>query len=307
MGTTDKKSDGRSPVGFRERLKNFFGIRDAVKEEFFDDLADLLVEGDFGAAGSFDVVEQLRERCKKEKVSDPEEVRCALAAILEAMVLRNAGSPVKGLRAGQIPAIILLLGVNGVGKTTTAAKLASMYREESGLKPILAAADTFRAAAIDQLKIHGERLGVRVVAHKQGGDPAAVVYDALEAALAGGGDLIIVDTAGRMHTKAALVEELKKIDRVVESKAAGGLYIKWLVLDATTGRNALAQAEVFHQAVTLDGVILTKFDSTARGGVVFSLAESLKLPVRFVCSGEGYGDIKPFNPSAYARDFVGLG
>jgi fused signal recognition particle receptor len=307
MGTTDKKNDDR-PMGFRERLKNFFGIRDAIKEEFFDDLADLLVEGDFGAAGSFDAVEQLRERCKKEKISDPEEARSALAAILEAMILRNAGAPVaKELKSAQIPAVILLVGVNGVGKTTTAAKLVSLYREENHLRPILAAADTFRAAAIDQLKIHGERLGVRVVAHKQGGDPAAVVYDALEAALAGGGDLIVVDTAGRMHTKAALVEELKKIDRVVESKASGGLYLKWLVLDATTGRNALAQAEVFHQAVNLDGVILTKFDSTARGGVVFSLAESLKLPVRFVCDGEGYGDIKPFDPSAYAREFVGLG
>jgi fused signal recognition particle receptor len=265
------------------------------------------VEGDFGAAESFDVVEQLKERCKKEKIADPAEIRHALAAILEAMILRNTGAPVvKEFTPGQIKAIILLLGVNGVGKTTTAAKLAAMYREENRLKPILAAADTFRAAAIDQLKIHGERLGVRVVAHKHGGDPAAVVYDALEAALAGGGDLIVVDTAGRMHTKAALVEELKKIDRVVESKASGGLYLKWLVLDATTGRNALAQAEVFHQAVTLDGVILTKFDSTARGGVVFSLAESLKLPVRYVCNGESYRDIKPFDPSAYAREFVGL-
>jgi fused signal recognition particle receptor len=176
----------------------------------------------------------------------------------------------------------------------------------NGKKPILAAADTFRAAAIDQLKIHGERLGVRVVAHQHGGDPAAVVYDAVEAAQAGGGDVIMADRAGRMHTKSALVAELKKIDRVVESRAKGSRYIKYLVLDATTGRNALAQAEIFHQAVSLDGVILTKFDSSARGGVAFSLAEDLALPVIFICTGEKYGDIKPFDPKAYAEEFSGL-
>jgi fused signal recognition particle receptor len=198
-----------------------------------------------------------------------------------------------------------MLGVNGVGKTTTAAKLAnrglSMNR-----RPILAAGDTFRAAAIDQIRIHGERLGVRVVAHQHGGDPAAVIYDALEAAKAGGGDLIIADTAGRMHTKSSLVEELKKIDRVVESRAANCRYIKYLVLDATTGRNAIAQAEIFHQAVSLDGVILAKFDSSARGGAVFSLAEELKLPVVYLCTGEKYGDIAPFNPRSYAEEFAGL-
>ncbi|MDR0759458.1 MAG: signal recognition particle-docking protein FtsY [Treponema sp.] len=296
-------------AGFRERLKNFFGRRDPVKEEFFEDLSDLLVEGDFGAAESYRTVEKLRERCRKEKVTEPEGVRRVLAAILEDTLTRgeSGGPKPKDLLEGGGLAIILLLGVNGVGKTTSAAKLASWYRMRDNRKPILAAADTFRAAAIDQLKIHGERLGIRVVAHKQGGDPAAVVYDALEAALAGGGDLIIADTAGRMHTKAALVEELKKIDRVVETKAAGGRYIKWLVLDATTGRNALAQAEIFHEAVKLDGVILTKFDSTARGGVVFSLAEELKLPPRYICNGEKYEDIRPFDPSSYAGEFVGLG
>jgi fused signal recognition particle receptor len=294
-------------AGFRERLKNFFGLRDTVKEELFEELADLLVEGDFGAAESYNTVEKLRERCGKEKVQDPEGVRRVLAVILEEILARGVSGQVTELfPGGGGLAVILLLGVNGVGKTTTAAKLASLYRERNNRKPLLAAADTFRAAAIDQIKIHGERLGVRVVAHKQGGDPAAVVYDALEAALAGGGDLIIADTAGRMHTKAALVEELKKIDRIVESKAAGGRYVKWLVLDATTGRNALAQAEIFHEAVKLDGVILTKFDSTARGGVVFSLAEVLKLPVRYVCDGERYGDIKPFDPLSYVEDFAGL-
>ncbi|GHV81533.1 signal recognition particle-docking protein FtsY [Spirochaetia bacterium] len=293
-------------ASFRDRLKSFFGIQGQIKEEFFEDLSDLLVEGDFGAAEAFNTVDILRVRCKKERVSDPEGVRRELAVLLEEQLLGvNKGAAPDGFtpEPGKLT-VILLLGVNGVGKTTTAAKLANRFREQN--RPILAAADTFRAAAIDQLKIHGERLGIRVVAHKHGGDPAAVVYDAAEAALAGGGDLIIADTAGRMHTKAALVEELKKIDRVVELKASGCRYIKWLVLDATTGRNALAQAEIFHEAVTLDGVLLTKFDSTARGGVVFSLAQTLKLPVIYVCDGEKYEDIKPFDPQDYVREFAGL-
>jgi fused signal recognition particle receptor len=201
--------------------------------------------------------------------------------------------------------VVLLLGVNGVGKTTTAAKLASGFKDQ-GKRPILAAGDTFRAAAIDQLRIHGERLGVRVVAHQRGGDPAAVVYDAIEAAQAGGGDVIIADTAGRMHTKSALVEELKKIDRVVEARAVNARYIKYLVLDATTGRNAVAQAEIFNEAVSLDGVVLTKFDSSAKGGAVFSLAEDMALPVVFLCTGEKYADIRPFDPHEYAEEFAGL-
>ena len=197
-----------------------------------------------------------------------------------------------------------------MGKTTTAAKLGGRLRVTDGARPILAAADTFRAAAIPQLRLHGERLGIRVGAHRQGGDPAAVIYDAIEAARAAGGDLIIADTAGRMHTKAALVEELKKIDRVVEGRAglsaASGRYLKYLVLDATTGRNALAQAEIFHKALSLDAAILTKYDSGAKGGVVFSLAEELKLPVAYICDGETYRDITPFDPVRFAREFAGL-
>jgi fused signal recognition particle receptor len=291
---------------FAERIKNFFGIRSAVSEEFYEELADLLVEGDFGAAGAFSTVDALRGLCKKEKISEPEEVRKTLALILEQRlgIAAPPRTPHPGDGAGGL-ALILLLGVNGVGKTTSAAKLADYYRA-LGKKPILAAADTFRAAAIDQLKIHGERLGIRVVAHKHGGDPAAVIYDAVEAAKAGGGDLIIADTAGRMHTKASLVEELKKIDRVISTRAAGISYYKWLVLDSTTGRNALAQAEIFHGAVSLDGLILTKCDSSARGGIVFSLAEELRLGVAFTCNGEKYGDIQTFNAHEYAQNFAGL-
>jgi len=289
---------------FADKIKNFFGRRQSLQAEVFEDLADLLVEGDFGAKGAWALTERLKEECGKEKPEDGEGAKRILSRLLTEILLK-AEKPKHVIEEGKL-GIILLLGVNGVGKTTTAAKLAERYRTLEKRKPILAAADTFRAAAIDQLKIHGERLGVRVVAHQHGGDPAAVIYDAIEAANAGGGDLIIADTAGRMHTKAALVEELKKIDRVIESKASGCCYVKYLVLDATTGRNALAQAETFKEAVTPDGIILAKYDSSARGGTVFSLAEDFRLPVVFLCNGEKYTDIAVFDPARYAEEFAGI-
>jgi fused signal recognition particle receptor len=289
---------------FADKLKSIFGLRQSLSEETFDELADLLVEGDFGAAGAYKLTEKLKSVCGKEKTSDGEEARKALASLLTEILLKTESE--SSLVPGKL-ALILLLGVNGVGKTTTAAKLADRFMTLEKRRPILAAADTFRAAAIDQLKIHGERLGIRVIAHKHGGDPAAVIYDALEAANSGAGDLIIADTAGRMHTKSALVEELRKIDRVIDSRAASCDYKKYLVSDATTGRNTLAQAETFKEAVSPDGVILTKYDSSARGGTVFSLAEELGLPVIFLCTGEKYGDISPFDPRRYAEEFVGIG
>ncbi|MDR1909051.1 MAG: signal recognition particle-docking protein FtsY, partial [Spirochaetaceae bacterium] len=198
-------------AGFAEKLKQFFGYKGPVPEEAFDDLADLLVEGDFGPAEALDTVERLRALCRKERLSGAEDLRRALAELLTGDLRAPFQAPQQewAPAAGSLT-VILLLGVNGVGKTTTAAKLAARCRDRYGSRPILAAADTFRAAAVEQLKLHGERLNIRVVAHRQGGDPAAVVYDALEAAQAGGGDLIVADTAGRMHTKTALVEELKK-------------------------------------------------------------------------------------------------
>ncbi|MDR2072653.1 MAG: signal recognition particle-docking protein FtsY [Spirochaetaceae bacterium] len=294
-------------VGFAAKIKDFFGFTGPLPEGFFDDLGDLLVEGDLGPGLAMKLVDRLQALSKKEKITEPGPLRERFAKLLEdGLVVLDPDTLVEG----ESPALILLLGVNGTGKTTTAAKLAARYRSR-GRNPILAAADTFRAGAVDQLKIHGQRLKIRVVAHRQGGDPAAVVYDAMEAALAGGGDLVIADTAGRMHTKTALVEELKKIDRVLETRlnrtetAPMARCIKWLVLDATTGRNALSQAEIFHGAVPLDGVILTKYDSGARGGVVFSLSAELKLPTVFLCNGEGYEHIRPFDPAAFAESFAG--
>ena len=290
---------------FGEKLKKFFLGNTSVSDELFDDLCDLLIEGDFGAAQAVKTVDTLKELCKKESQKTVPE---KLAEYLEDE-LRKV-KPCKTVEPEDKLTAILLLGVNGVGKTTTAAKLAFLYRDQFGKKTILAAADTFRAAAIDQLKIHGEKLNVKVIAHKQGGDPAAVVFDALESAQAGGRnsltDIVIADTAGRMHTKSALIEELRKIDRVVELKAPGACYLKYLVLDATTGRNAFLQAETFHDAVKLDGVILTKYDSTAKGGVVFSLVSELQLPVAYICTGEKYTDIEKFNPAKFTREFTGI-
>ena len=293
-------SGGKRTVKFAERIKSFFSKSSAIGEDFFEDLADLLVEGDLGAKEAFAITDVLREICKKEKIALPEEARSRLAGLLEEQLQAVQAPGPASLENKQT--VILLLGVNGVGKTTTAAKLAAMYQDYT--KPILAAADTFRAAAIDQLKIHGQRLGLRVVAHQQGGDPAAVVYDAIEAA--GTEGMVIADTAGRMHTKSALVEELRKIDRIVETKAPGAHYLKYLVLDATTGRNALAQAQIFCEAVAPQAAIITKFDSTAKAGVVFSLAAELRLSAAYLCTGEKYADISVFDPHHFAREFAGI-
>jgi fused signal recognition particle receptor len=290
-------------MSFSDKLKHFFGLTSTLDDDFFDDLADMLIEGDFGALLAFETVDELKRRCKKENIRDAETARMILSKILKGILQKAQNQQEISDETGKQTKVILLLGVNGVGKTTTAAKLAHLLREDT--KIILAAADTFRAAAIDQLKIHGERLGIRVIAHKQGGDPAAVVYDALDAALAGRYGYVVADTAGRMHTKAALVEELKKIDRVTQSKGAGRRTYRWIVLDATTGGNALVQAETFHEAVKLDGVILSKMDSSAKGGIVFPLAAKLKLPVLYICDGEKYENIRPFNADECIREFLG--
>ena len=201
--------------------------------------------------------------------------------------------------------IWMVLGVNGVGKTTSVAKLAS-YFKGSVSNLVLASADTFRAAAIEQLSMHGKNLDVRVVSHQHGSDPSAVVFDAADAVSAKGSGLVIADTAGRLHNKENLVQELQKIDRICKSKASEGLYRKILVLDSTTGQNALRQAEVFNEAVGIDAVILTKYDSTAKGGVAVSIGKELNIPVAFVCDGEKYQNIRKFNAEEYVNGFLDL-
>ena len=199
--------------------------------------------------------------------------------------------------------VYMFLGVNGAGKTTSAAKLARYYTN-AGHSVVLAAADTYRAAAIEQLSYHGEKLGVRVVSHQHGADPSAVVFDAASAVSAKGGGLVIADTAGRLHNKENLVRELQKIDRVAAQKASEGAYKKLIVLDATTGQNAMRQAEVFHEAVGVDAAVLTKYDSTAKGGIAVSLGRELGIPVAFVCTGEKYEDIELFSPEKYVDEFL---
>nr|MCR5288994.1 signal recognition particle-docking protein FtsY [Treponema sp.] len=200
----------------------------------------------------------------------------------------------------------MVLGVNGVGKTTSVAKMACWYKNQGESSIVLAAADTFRAAAINQLKIHGDAIGVRVVSHQDGADPSAVVFDAAESITAKGGGLVLADTAGRLHNKENLVRELQKIDRIASQKASPGCYKKIIVLDVTTGQNALRQVEVFNEAVGVDALVLAKYDSTARGGIAITIGKELHIPVAFVCTGEKYGDIQLFNPQTYVSEFLGI-
>jgi fused signal recognition particle receptor len=287
-------------VLFAEKLKNLFTSKKIIPDSFFDDLTDALIEGDVGAKTAYEIGDTLRKSCRENHRETEEAVRAELRTILSAGIRQVSFMPENGKVS-----IYMLFGVNGVGKTTTAAKLASYYRSR-GIDPvILAAADTFRAAAEEQLEMHGTRLGIRVVSHQHGSDPSSVVYDAADAAAAAGGALVIADTAGRLHNKDNLVHELQKIDRIAAQKAAPGCYRKLLVLDATTGQNALRQAEVFSQAIGLDGVILTKYDSTAKGGIAITLGRELSVPLVFVCTGEHYEDMKPFDASEYIDDFLG--
>ena len=200
----------------------------------------------------------------------------------------------------------MVLGVNGVGKTTSCAKIANKLRNEGFENIVLSASDTFRAAAIEQLCYHAEKIGVRIVSHQNGSDPSSVVFDAAESVKSHGGGLVIADTAGRLHNKENLVHELEKIDRICSQKADEGCYKKILVIDATTGQNALRQAEVFNEAVGVDAIVMTKYDSTAKGGVAISIYKELNIPVLYVCTGETYSDIEVFNPQDYVNEFLGL-
>ena len=258
----------------------------------WDDVEETLIAGDVGAALAIELVE--RARRSREPGGPEAAIRTELAALLVARDL--VWSPRSNV-AGS-PAVVLVVGVNGTGKTTTIGKLASRFKGE-GRSVILAAADTFRAAAIDQLRIWADRAGVPMIAHAPGADPGAVVYDALDAAVARGADLVIADTAGRLHTRSNLMDELSKVRRIIDKRLPGAAPETIFVLDATTGQNGLAQAKAFHEAVGLTGIVLTKLDSTAKGGIVFAIEDALRIPVRFVGVGEKVGDLIPFDPDAF--------
>jgi fused signal recognition particle receptor len=280
----------RSRGGFMSRLRGLL-TGDSVSPETWAEVEESLIAGDVGAALAMEVVERARARRAGETAQ--EAVRAELAALLlprdPAWRLEAAAAP---------PAVILIVGVNGTGKTTTIGKLAAR-EQAAGRRVILAAADTFRAAASDQLRIWAERSGSEIVSHAAGADPAAVVFDALDAAVARRADEVLIDTAGRLHTKSNLMDELAKIRRVIDRRLPGASPETLLVLDATTGQNGLAQAEAFHEAVVLTGIVLTKLDSTARGGIVFAIEQRLGVPVRFVGIGERPGDLVDFDPEEF--------
>ena len=286
---------------FGEKLKSLFSKSSSINEDFFEELTDMLVEGDIGAKTAFEVVDELESICDKEKIRDQE----GIIAKLKELLLRDVRA-VSLMPEAVRENVWMMLGVNGVGKTTTAAKLAKYFKAGGVENIVLASADTFRAAAIEQLALHGERLGVRVVSHQHGSDPSAVVYDAADALRAAGPGVVIADTAGRLHNKENLVRELQKIDRTCALKADEGCYKKILVIDSTTGQNALRQAEVFNEAVKIDAIIMTKYDSTAKGGVAVSIGRELGLPVAYICTGEGYDNISPFNAESYINEFLSM-
>ncbi|MGQ0551183.1 MAG: signal recognition particle-docking protein FtsY [Armatimonadota bacterium] len=268
-----------------------------LDESFFTELEEALIGADVGAALAAQITERLRKEGAGARTA--EGLRTALAAII-----RDHLGPPGVLQIDPPPAAIVILGVNGSGKTTTIGKLAHRLKER-GRRVLLAAGDTFRAAAIEQLEVWAERVGVPVVRHQVGADPAAVAFDAAQAALARRADVVIIDTAGRLHTKVNLMEELKKVDRVLAKALPGAPIERLLVLDATTGQNGLAQARAFNEAVGLTGVVLTKLDGTAKGGIVLAVADQLRVPIVFIGTGEGLDDLAPFDPGAFAAALLG--
>ena len=284
---------------FGEKFKSLFSKK--IDEEFFENLTDMLVEGDVGAKTAFFLADELEQICRKEKIDDQNQILLKLKELLLQHVKQIELKP----DLSKIN-VWMMLGVNGVGKTTSVAKLANMFRNQGVENIVMASADTFRAAAIEQLAMHGEKVGVRVVSHQHGSDPSAVVYDAAEALKSKGPGLVLADTAGRLHNKENLVRELQKIARTCATKADEGCYKKIIVIDATTGQNALRQAEVFNEAVGVDAIIMTKYDSTAKGGVAVSIGKELGLPVAYVCTGEKYENIEPFDAEKYIDEFLGL-
>ena len=278
---------------FGEKLKSLFGGR-KIDEEFFDELEDTLIEGDLGARLTDEIITELRETARREKITEAGDLQARMKEILSGYIKPFETAPQHGKLN-----VYMILGVNGVGKTTTIAKMAKRYSKD-GYKVLLAAGDTFRAAAVDQLDIHANRLGMRIVKQQMGSDPGAVIYDAITSAEAHGDELILLDTAGRMHNKENLMKELQKMDKVIHARGvADECYKKFLVIDATTGQNGVSQAMLFNEAVKLDGVILTKYDSAAKGGSLLQIGRLLNLPVLFVCVGEGYDDIRPFDKDEF--------
>ena len=271
-----------------------------LTDEFYDELEEIMLTSDIGAETTDTVMDRLKEEIDKNHVRDTETVRNLLRKILVELLEENE-KPVY-----EYPLVIMLSGVNGVGKTTAIGKLAKKFKS-MGKSVTIAAADTFRAAAADQLTVWAERAGVRIIKHAEGADPAAVVYDAAQSLKSKNGDVLLVDTAGRLHNKKNLMEELKKIARVVGRELPDAMVMNYIVLDATTGQNAISQVEVFNEAIDIDGIILTKLDGTAKGGVVLAIAGELSVPVVYVGVGEGIDDLEDFDAQSFVSGIMDEG
>lgn len=298
MGFFDKLKAGleKTRKSFTEKIEQLVIGYATIDDEFLDDLEAVLLSADVGVSTTAKLMAEIRNGIKSKEINSPDDLKPFLKAKISAMLLRE---PQDEQDTHEPPIVMLIVGVNGVGKTTTIGKLASYYHE-AGKKVLIAAGDTFRAAAIDQLEIWGQRTNTEVIKHVEGSDPAAVAYDAVQAAKARRADIVIIDTAGRLHTKSNLMEELKKINRVIAKEIPAAPHETLLVLDATTGQNAINQAKLFGDVVKLSGVVLTKLDGTAKGGVVIAIKNELDLPVKWVGVGEGVNDLRPFDPAEFA-------
>ena len=281
--------------GMTKNIEDILGAYEEITDDLYDDLEEALIMGDVGMQTATDIVDALRDRVSKGDVRNPKHAKMIISDIVAEMI---DGGEDMGLIT--VPSVILVIGVNGAGKTTTIGKMAAMYKAQ-GKKVILGAADTFRAAASEQLEVWAERAGVEMIKHKEGADPAAVVFDTIDAGINRDCDIIICDTAGRLHNKKGLMDELAKIYRVVEKKLPYADREILLVLDATTGQNAVNQAKEFMGVAELTGIVLTKLDGTARGGVVLTIKNELKLPVKFIGVGEKIDDLQPFKPAVFAK------
>lgn len=288
-------------MGLFDRVKklSIFSAFVSISDEFYDELEEALILADMGLDNAVETVATLRNRVKAQKIKDEEGVKACLRELL--MELLDVGDASLTLEGK--PAILLFVGVNGVGKTTTIGKLGA-YLKKEGKRVLFAAGDTFRAAAAEQLTIWAERSHLDIVKHGEGADPASVVFDALNAARARGTDVVLIDTAGRLHNKQNLMNELNKISRVIEREADGASREILLVLDAATGQNGLIQAKQFAETAGITGIVLTKLDGTAKGGIVVAIAKELKIPVKFVGLGEGVDDLQPFDAKAFTDALV---
>ncbi|MED3823120.1 signal recognition particle-docking protein FtsY [Priestia flexa] len=297
---TQKFKDGLSKTrdSFSERVNDLVSRYRKVDEEFFEELEEILIGADVGVSTVMDLIDELKDEVKRKNIQDPQEVQAVISEKL-IDIYESGEEQLAGLNMQQDSlTVVLFVGVNGVGKTTTIGKIAHKFKSE-GKNVLMAAGDTFRAGAIEQLEVWGERVGVDVIKQSAGSDPAAVMYDAIQSAKARKADILLCDTAGRLQNKVNLMKELEKVKRVIEREVPGAPHEVLLVLDATTGQNALSQAKIFSEATNVTGIVLTKLDGTAKGGIVLAIRNELNLPVKFVGLGEKMDDLQPFDTEQY--------